>query len=193
MKYLTLALFLFLMPSAAHARQSWWEKDWAVTAVTGRLTVEDSSEIFFEGKVNFADASVVGLEVSKVLARTGRHIAWEAHLQAVKHFGAQDHWEATGAISTRWLTFPWNDTVRTSFALGAGVSHAFEVPALEEARHERATKTLNYLLGEIALGPPSRPNIDLLIRYQHRSGVLGIYDGVREASSVFGLGIKYRF
>lgn len=192
MKYLA-ALFLFLMSSTAYAQQSWWERDWAVTAVAGRLTVEDSSEIFFEGKVNFANSSIVGLEVSKVLARTGRHIAWETHLQALRHFGEQDHWETTAAISARWLTFPWNDTIRTSFALGAGVSHAFEVPPLEEARHEKATKTLNYLLGEIALGLPSQPDIDLLIRYQHRSGVLGIYDGVREASTIFGLGIKYRF
>lgn len=176
----------------SHAQQSWWERDWAVTAVAGRLTVEDTSQIF-AGTVNFADAGIVGLEVSKGLVKTGRHIAWEAHLQAVRHFGDQDHWEATGAISVRWLTFPWNDTVRTSFALGAGVSYAFEVPALEEARHERATKTLNYVLGEIALGLPSQPNIDLVMRYQHRSGVLGAFDGVREASTVFGLGIKYRF
>jgi hypothetical protein len=123
------------------------------------------------------------------------HGRWEWEVQGVKHWGFQSHWEFNALVALRWRSFPWNELVRTSFAIGNGLSWATEVPALELASHtnEGATQLLNYLLLEWTLGLPSLLEWDLVLRIHHRSGIYGLFDGVNGGSNVLALGLKYRF
>jgi len=120
---------------------------------------------------------------------------WEWEVQAGKYWGDQDHWELNALIVLRWLHFPWNRHVRTTFAIGDGVSYASKVPQLELASHtnEGATQLLNYLLLEWTLGLPEQPDWDLSLRIHHRSGIFGLYDGVDGGSNVLAAGLKFTF
>jgi len=77
------------------------------------------------------DSNTLGLSVSKQFAEWGRHMRWEGELQVLKHLGEQDHVEFVGSINLRWVTFPWNRYIESTFAFGGGLSMATEVPKLE--------------------------------------------------------------
>ncbi len=172
---------------------SWRHDGWSLTLYAGRLSTSDSSDIF-AADGEFDDAGAVGVALSKVLFTSWKHLVWEAEVQANQHVGGQDHVELDALILARWTSFPWNDVVRTSFAIGDGLSYATKTPKLERAAHgESAANLLNYVIGEITLAPPSNEHVSLSIRYQHRSGMFGTFSGVGEASTIFAFGMKYHF
>jgi hypothetical protein len=114
--------------------------------------------------------------------------------QIVKHIVGQHHWEFNALVVARWLRFPWNDAVKTSFAVGEGLSLASETPLFEEKYHGEETNTfLNYLMFEFDFALPKNPRWSLVTRLHHRSGVYGLFNGVDGASNALGLGIRYRF
>jgi hypothetical protein len=172
---------------------SWRHDGWSLTLYAGRLSTSDSSDIFVaDGE--FDDAGTVGAALSKVLFTSWKHLVWEAEVQANQHFGDQDHVELDALILARWTSFPWNDVVRTTIAIGDGLSYATKTPKLERAAHgESVANLLNYVVAEITLAPPSIEHVSLSIRYQHRSGMFGTFSGVGEASTIFALGMKYHF
>ncbi len=175
------------------ATDMWWHEGWSGTVFLGALSVSDTSDIF-SGSVDIEDSGVIGTAVSKKLFNTSENLVWETEVQASKHFGDQDHWEFNALILARWRAFPWNDVVLTTAAIGDGLSIATEVPKLEETtRSDDSTDFLNLLFAEITLAPPAKPDVSLSLRYHHRSGIFGIFDGVTEGSTVFALGLKYRF
>ena len=171
----------------------WWDDGWSLSLYAGRLSVTDTS-VIFSGGVEFEDSGVAGVALSKELFTSWESLVWEAEVQINKHFGDQDHVEFGALILARWTAFPWNEVVRTSFAIGDGLSYATEIPKLERAeRGESTAKLLNYVVMELTFAPPSSEQVSLLLRYQHRSGVFGTFSGVRDASTFFTLGMKYRF
>lgn len=175
------------------ARKAHERKNWSMTVFSGALSVSDTSDIYLASG-EFEESGVVGIAVAKQFATTSQNLAWEIEFQTSKHIGAQDHWEFVGVILARWSSFPWNDHVRTTFAIGDGLSYATEVPSLEKStRDDSSTDLLNFLFAEITLAPPDHPDIALSLRYHHRSGMFGTFDGVKDASTVFALGLKYYF
>jgi hypothetical protein len=62
-------------------------------------------------------------------------IDFELEGQIVKHIAGQHHWEFNALVVARWLRFPWNDIIKTSFAFGEGLSLATETSAFEEKYH----------------------------------------------------------
>ena len=84
--------------------------------------------------------------VGKKIGNLFDRIDFELEGQIAKHFAGQHHWEFNALVVTRWLRFPWNDTVKTSFAIGEGLSLATETSVFEEKYHGEETNTfLNYL------------------------------------------------
>jgi hypothetical protein len=55
-------------------------------------------------------------------------IDFELEGQIVKQTEGQHHWEFNALMVARWLHFPWNDIIKTSFAVGEGLSLATETP-----------------------------------------------------------------
>jgi hypothetical protein len=114
--------------------------------------------------------------------------------QLVRHFGGHPHGEANGLMLVRWTRFPWHRSINTTFAAGAGVSYANEVPELEQIELRKSDLLLGYLLFELTLGLPSHPQWSLSTRIHHRSGADGHFsDGVYGASNALGLGVSYSF
>lgn len=163
---------------------------WAMTLYGGPFTKQDFLEFFTE-PVEFDHAALVSLAASREFAVLWKHLRWEAEIGVSKWLGHQTHWEFTGAIVARWVTFPWNHYVATTIAVGDGPSFATEAPRLEKENFDEAKRLQNYVLLELTFGLPRLPQWDLVLRIHHRSGVFGVLGG--SGSSVPTLGIKYKF
>jgi len=169
---------------------------WSTTIFAGRFFHDHLTDIL-GGSVfterNFMDSHVVTFSVGKELTRWGRVVAWEAEGQFGTHFGYQDHEEFNAALVARWLPFPWDGVVNTSFAIGEGLSYASERPYTEGVfRNRTGRHYLNYLFVELDFSLPNVPAWSLVSRVHHRSGVFGVY-GTREGSNFVGFGLRRRF
>lgn len=170
--------------------------DRALTVYGGRY-VDNSlpNELIQFKPLDPLDSYLATVAYAQVLKRWDR-VHLEAEEQLVQHLGDQDHLEANALLLLRWVAFPWNDHVRTTFAIGDGLSYAFETPRLEEELHvdEGGTsQLLNYLLLELTLAAPSWKRWSLVGRVHHRSGIFGVFDGVDGGSNVLALGLRYAF
>lgn len=114
--------------------------------------------------------------------------------QLVRHLGEHPHGEVNGLLLLRWTRFPWHKSLNTTFAAGAGVSYATDVPELEEIQDRQSDNLLAYLLFEFTFGLPSHSRWSLSTRIHHRSGADGIFSsGVYGASNALCLGMSYAF
>jgi len=132
--------------------------------------------------------------MSQRLHRFDHRLDLEAEVLVGKHVGKQHHMEFAGAISLRWNAFPWDHRVNTSMAYGHGPSFATSAPAVE-ASHERAPRQrLLFMVAEIAMAPPNRPEggWEGLLRVHHRSGVFKLLSS-GSGSNFISLGLRYRY
>ncbi|MBS0271499.1 MAG: hypothetical protein JSR85_02490 [Proteobacteria bacterium] len=176
-------------------KTSWWKQGWAVTLFSGPLTSQTSSRIFSDA--NFEGSGIVGLAASKELVSFyEKRLGLELEGQAVQHFGNQKHFEINPAVLIlRWKSFPWDNSLPTTLAIGDGISIATKKPHLEVKRrgHKKSAKTLNYVMAELTLSPACYPQWAFVLRYHHRSGMFGTFHGVEDASTAFAAGVKYWF
>lgn len=167
--------------------------NWALT-VYGGVGTDGGIEDFPGLDADFNDAYMGAAALSRELARWRDSAALEVEGQVAQHFRKQDHAEGNLLLVARWLDFPWNGSVRTSVAIGEGVSYATSVPEIERERSpDKTSRLLNYMLLELELAPPDEERWSFVTRIHHRSGVFGLYDGVSKGSNILGAGLKYRF
>lgn len=180
---------LFLWP----AQRAWAEPQhpWSVVAYNAIYTPDRLKEIFVN-RHSYESSFLAALAVNREVARMWTHIGWELEGQVVKHYGRQDHMEFNALFSARWHHFPWNHRVATTLAVGEGVSWAGRKPKVETEEHKNVSQWLNYLLFELTLAPP-QSRWYWSGRIHHRSGVFGLYNGVRGGSNFIGMGVGYRF
>jgi hypothetical protein len=171
--------------------------DRAVTVYGGKLVnAKLAEEILPAQDLHTVDSYLVAVAPSMVFARPSERVQWELEAQVVKHFGDQEHWELGGLVDTRWTSFPWDETVGTSAAIGGGLSLASEVPAVEQALHEDrggSRELLFLLMLELGIGPPRPSPWSVVTRIHHRSGVFGFFDGVRGGSNFITFGLRWEF
>ena len=180
-----------------HKKPSWWKEGWALTFYSGPMTSQTTHKILFEFNAQFAGSTLLALAVSKKLGSVlDNRLQFELEADLAKYVGPQHNWEFDAPVLVaRWTKFPWNDTVRTTFAIGDGISFTSRLPKYEVERRGRdeCARTLNYVMSELTFGVKSLPNWDFVLRYHHRSGMFGLFDGVHDASTAFAAGIKYKF
>ena len=173
--------------------------DWAVTLWGGPLNIASFGDTV-TGKADYQDSYIAALAVSKrfdavrqYFGPVKEHLDFELEGQFVQHFNLQDHCEVNGLFVLRWLTFPWNGWIETSFAAGEGFSFALERPELEAIGKPDTPRLLNYVLFELTFSLPEKPDWSLVARLHHRSGIFGLIHGKKDASNAVGLGIRHRF
>lgn len=183
------------IPPCPPSKPSWWEKGWAVTVYSGPLTSQTTSQIVYNP--DFEGSAIIAETVSKELVWFfEERLDFELETQLVEHFNGQTHLEINPfVLIARWKSFPWNHVVRTTMAIGDGLSIATQVPKYEESRRgiEDTSQVLNYVMAEVTLSLPSEPQWALIGRYHHRSGAFGLFNGVHDASTAFCAGLKYWF
>ena len=186
---LALVIWFTILCSGSEAQS---EENWAVTAYGARLTDGDLDDtVTFDA--NFEDAYLLAVALSRKFYTFRELIDFELEGQIVKHFEDQDHWEFNTLMVSRWLPFPWDKYVDTSFAVGVGLSLATETPEIEDKNHTDTSKFLAYLLFEAAFAHPDFPQWSVVARIHHRSGAFGTFSGVNGASNAWGAGIRYSF
>ena len=191
MKELLITLFLYiLLPVHVHAT----EGDWSVTLYGGPYVDTPLMRISsFTTKPDFVGSGMTTLAVSKEFTRWGEYVAWELEGQVAKHFVLQDHWELNSALVMRWLPFPWDEYLDTSFAIGDGVSFATEAPELEGGPDDDVRKVVNFLLLEFGFALPDVPHWSVIVRLHHRSNMYGVYPGENSGSNFLCFGTRYTF
>ncbi len=169
--------------------------DRILTVYSGKYTDHSLGKLFTKFPIRYEDSYIFAIAPGYIFSRPSPNRQWELEAQVVKHYGIQTHWEFNGVIIFRWNHFPWNEYVRTTLAIGDGLSYATEVPPLElsSQTNSGATKLLNYFLLEMSLSPPANKNWAFIARIHHRSGVYGIFDNVSGGSNVISAGMKYLY
>jgi len=181
-------IFLSLVPcSDAHA-----ERDWALTLYSGKMTDADLAKTAMFN-FEFENAYIVDLGLSRRLYTFQNYFDIEIEGQIARYFGDQDNWEFDLVAYFRWLLFPWNEYLNTSFAAGAGLSYATSVPAIEAKNYEDTARLLGALMFEFAFSLPQVPQWSLVTGIHHRSGAGGVFSGVQGASNAWVIGIRYTF
>jgi hypothetical protein len=187
--------FLFLLP-AAFADSEAVEDDtrtykWFLTVYGGASSQTDFEDVL-TFNMDFDDDTYIAVTaLARELWRFQNWIGFELEGQIGKYFGQEHQWQFNGLIVGRWLWFPWDKYLDTSFAVGEGLSYNTEISEVELAEDPDATKLLNYLMFELAFGLPQYPRWQLAYRIHHRSSIGGyVGDG---ASNFVTFGIKFSF
>jgi hypothetical protein len=184
-----LALILTALTPPAGASE---QKDWAATLYAGRLTDASLGDTML-GDFEFEDAYYVGLGLMRKIYTYRHYFDLELEGQVDKFWGDQDNWEFVFLGYFRWLPFPWDRYLDTSFAAGTGLSYATSIPEIEVKNEGESAKLLGALAFEFAFSLPSVPQWSLVAALHHRSGAGGTFSGVHGASNGLGVGIRYRF
>jgi hypothetical protein len=176
-----------------------WLRKYSVTLYGGQLDTANLAQIFYSGR--FEPSSMVALAISREFARWSRYVAWEVDGEGVKHFSQSNErfyesspWEFDAALVGRWLYFPWNKYVVTTFAVGEGLSYATGKLLFEPTNPQNAQHLLDYMLFELTFALPQFQHWSIVTRIHHRSGVYGLFPGdIHEGSNFLCTGVKYTF
>jgi len=98
-------------------------------------------------------------------------------------------------LNFRWKNFPWNNTVATTLSIGDGLSYATGLPLREEhdSTNNNAKHLLNFLVLEASFAAPQHPDLEFVVRVNHRCGAWGLFGAGNLSSNAVGVGIRYLF
>jgi len=117
----------------------------------------------------------------------------------VKHTGMQSHIEVDAAATLKYKSlFPENAYANTDIAFGIGLSYAFDTPYYEDPYVEddgtlKYYRFQSYLHFDAEIYTPSLPQLHLLLRVHHRSGIYGLFAPEHVGSNFVGAGLVYYF
>jgi hypothetical protein len=171
---------------------------WSVSAFGGVYTNRDFGSTISRWPDDTENDQMIALSVSRRIGQWGRHLTWEVEGLFAEHFGKSGSYrynyeEMAAFIVLRYHTFPWNRYVRTSFAMGEGISYTTQVPYHEQykAGDDGYHRFLNYLMAELTFGVPSVPSLNLVYRIHHRSGIYGLIGD--QGSNYYCIGVRFSF
>ena len=189
-----LLAFIFFLAGNILAAGADEKRDKYVSLYAGQFSNTALNEIVRFG-VDLENTYVYVFSLGKEMGRWDDKLALELEGQVGAYSGGQSHMETNGAFVLRWLLFPWDRWLDTSFAFGNGLSWASKDPPLEirEGNEHRTSQFLYYILVEMAFAVPQHQDWDVFVRIHHRSSVFGLIDGLYTASNFLGLGVRYHF
>lgn len=129
------------------------------------------------------------------LGQFGDDFTIEGEVGTSVRFGDESLGEGWAALYLRYDGLPWNDTVYTTIGVNTGLSYLTDFSEFERGRDSegRASKLLHYMGPELTFADPDNKDLELVLRYHHRSGVFGLFDGVVSGSTFLSAGIRVRF
>jgi len=146
---------------------------------------------------DYGDNYLIAGAISRRLLRSGNFIL-EGEVGGGYRFPTVNAPEGWMALFLRYDGFFWNHIVFTTVAISTGVSYVGTVSDVEkdaggDRGNPNGSHLLHYLAPEITLALPEYRQHELVIRYHHRSGVFGAFNGVWGGSNVVTTGYRYRF
>ncbi len=174
--------------------------DWGVLvfggASAGRTRLIELIPMPWSG--HYGDHYFAGGALSRRLAQPDPYWSIEGEIGAGYRFKQSNTPEGWIALFLRFHGFPWNHVVYTTVALNTGLSYVTTVPDIEkesaaERGHPDGSRLLHYLAPEFTFADPAHRDWELVVRFHHRSGVFGLFNGVWGGSNVVTGGIRHRF
>ena len=98
--------------------------------------------------------------------------------------------DMNASLAMRWIDFPWNQHLKTSFAMGLGFSYSQKIYLMDIERHpgERRSKLKFNWPMQLTFALPKYEEHQLMIFIAHQSG-----GKIFDEGGVNSLGIGYRF
>lgn len=97
------------------------------------------------------------------------------------------------SLQLRWVDFPWNDTITTSFGVGLGLSYSSKIYLMDHQRHpgeDRSHLKFNLPI-HLSFALPAYPDQELIFYLAHQSGGFHIFD--KGGVNSLGIGLRHRF
>jgi hypothetical protein len=146
---------------------------------------------------SWGDDTLAGGAVSYRLARFWRFFMLDAELGGAYRFGDTEGGEFWAAAYLRYDGFPWTNYVYTTFGLSMGPDYVTRLPRVERGTdalpEANQSRFLNFFSPELTFALPSRPHQEVVLRYMHRSGIFGTFNGVWEGANSLTVGFRMRF
>jgi hypothetical protein len=161
--------------------------------------------IYSPWTANLTDIGVIGAsyshrfgtlnEVIGDMGQIGDDVTVETEVGTSVRFGDESLGEGWAALYLRYDGLPWNDKVYTTIGVNTGLSYLTDISEFERSRDSdgEASKLLHYIGPEVTFADPENKDLELVLRYHHRSGVFGLFDGVVSGSTFISAGIRVRF
>jgi hypothetical protein len=143
---------------------------------------------------DYEDDHFLGVAVSREVGRAWR-LRIEPELGVGQRFGRQSATELWGAVFVRYRGFPWDDVLTTTVAVSTGLNYASEITAVEQdrARDGEGSRLMHFFSPEVTFALPTRPDVELMFRMHHRSGVFGLVSDAWGGAQYGTVGLRVRF
>lgn len=138
----------------------------------------------------------VGVALSRRTGTILYRVDVEPEIGFGRRFGRQEGvYEVWAALYGRYRGFPWDKYLETSIALSTGFNWASEVTPVEVERSQddEGAHLHHYFSPEITFALPQHPEVELMFRFHHRSGVFGLVNDAHGGSQYGTVGLRWRF
>jgi hypothetical protein len=178
---------------------------WSFEAGVAFITKNNIGEIF-SGEIT-RDTGDAGGELYQLTAT--KHLAslqWEIFgetftpqlelplcLEIVDENSRDPFLDYNASLQLRWIDFPWNDTITTSFGIGLGLSYSSKIYLMDQQRHpgeDRSHLKFNLPI-HLSFALPAYPDQELIFYLAHQSGGFHIFD--KGGVNSLGIGLRHRF
>ena len=141
------------------------------------------------------DDRLIATSVSRQVAHFWRHWTLEPEVGLGQRLGREPATEVWGALYFRYSRFPWDRYLVTTAALSTGLNWASEVTEVEKERAKdgEGSNLMHFFSPEVTFAAPSRPNVELVLRFHHRSGVFGLVSDAWGGAQYASVGVRVRF
>lgn len=163
-----------------------------VSVYGGVIAKAELSSILFTGDFSTGDVGIVAASYAREFGSLGNAVRFEWEVGSSFHFGAETFVSAHAYLVTRWIWFPWNHWLMTTFAVGTGPSLASKKSKYESESGESSYYKNGFMM-EFTFGLPEEPDWMLQARIHHRSSIFGVLPKAGSPSDYLTLGIKHRF
>lgn len=143
---------------------------------------------------DYQEDHFIGTAISRDVGQLWR-FRLEPEVGIGQRFGQQSATEVWGALFFRYRGFPWDDVVTTTIAFSTGLNWASEVTAIEQERAKdgEGSQVMHFFSPEVTLALPQAPDVELMFRFHHRSGVFGIVSDAFGGAQYGTVGLRVRF
>lgn len=169
--------------------------DWSIGAYGGQYYDTEPAGVI-KGKAGFVSQYMVALTASKTLWRSSTlPLSLEIDGMIGQQFGQASLQEVAVAPVVRWSSFPWKEVLQTDFRFGPlGLSYTSEVSPLELGPNGEGTRTLNFLVMELAFSRPQDKSKEIFVRLHHRCTVYDLINNYGANGEDFlAVGLRHRF
>ena len=187
---------------APHCDSDEGARGWGFEVGVAFITSSDIGELLFEGRSG-RDSGPAGGEIyAFTLSRRLGEFRWDVGnrtytpqlessftLEIVDENSRKPFFDFNATIGLRWVDFPWNDHVKTTFAMGLGLSYSEKVYLMDIAVHpgeDRSKLKFNWPIA-LTLALPGYEQHQVMIFIAHQSG-----GKIFDTGGVNSLGIGYR-